>query len=59
MRPWEYVRLEALRKNQVWLPLLKIKTEGMISKTVPLSDIQAIFNELLQVRNHIKVLIAC
>ena len=40
------------------LRLHKIKTEGMITKVVPLSDIQGIFSELLQVRNHIKVLVA-
>lgn len=40
------------------LRLRMIKTEGMITKVVPLSDIQGAFNELLQARNHIKVLIA-
>jgi len=40
------------------LKLRKIKTEGMITKIVPLSDIQDIFSEMSRVRNHIKVLVA-
>ena len=40
------------------LKLRKIKTEGMITRVVPLSDIQGIFSEMSRVRNHIKVLIA-
>ncbi len=41
MHPWECVRLEALRKNQVWLPLLKgkgIQGIGLINKMPELAD---------------------
>ncbi len=41
------------------LRLRKIKTEGMITKVAPLSDISQVFDELLQARNQVKVLIAC
>jgi len=40
------------------LRLRKIKTEGLITKVVPLSDVQEVFNELRQASKHIKVLIA-
>lgn len=41
------------------LRLRKVETERMITKVVPLSNIQQTFTELLQARNHIKVLVAC
>ena len=40
------------------LRLRKIDTSGMITKVVPLSDIQEAFEELLRVRKHIKILVA-
>jgi len=40
------------------LRLHKIKTEGMVTRVVPLSEIQETFTGLLQVRNDIKVLVA-
>lgn len=40
------------------LRLRKIEIKGMITKVVPLSDIQETFSEMLQVRKHIKVLVA-
>ena len=35
MQLWEYVRSEGLRKNQVWLPLLKARGKSFREGAVP------------------------